>query len=60
MAIVAVIAGIGAYNHLTLVPRLGQGRDPSAERLLRRLGMIEVVLLAIVLGVTSVLVALAG
>jgi putative copper export protein len=59
LAIGAAIAGIGAYNHLTLVPRLGQGRDPSAERL-RRLGMIEVVLLAIVLGVTSVLVALAG
>jgi putative copper export protein len=59
-AVVVVVAGIGAYNHLALVPRVARAHDPSAERRLRRLGMIEVVLIAAVLGITAALVGLAG
>lgn len=59
-AVVVVVAGVGAYNHLVLVPRVARAHDPAAERRLRRLGMIEVVLIAAVLGITAALVGLAG
>lgn len=59
-AVVAVVAGIGAYNHLALIPRLACAHDPSAERRLRRLGLVEVTLVSVVLGITAALVELAG
>lgn len=59
-AVVAVVAGIGAYNHLTLIPRLARAHDPSAERRLRRLGLVEITMVSVVLGITAALVELAG
>lgn len=59
-AVVALVAGIGAHNHLVLIPRLARTHDHAAERRLRRLGMAEVALIATVLGITAALVELAG
>jgi copper transport protein len=55
LALVAVVAGIGAHHHLTLVPTLSDGDDEPAHRF-RRFLAVEVGLFAAVLLVTALLV----
>ena len=58
--LVAVAAGIGAYNHFVVIPSLGPGSGFEAAgpgRRPRRLVSIEAAVLLLVLGATAVLVA---
>jgi copper transport protein len=56
IALVAWIAALGAYNHFRLVPALAEGKSIAALTHLWRTVRLEVVTLAIVVAVTSVLV----
>jgi len=56
VAVVAVIAAIGAYNHKVLVPALVEG-DEHADHLFRRTVTSEAALFGVVLALTAVLVA---
>ncbi len=60
VAVVGVVGGIGAYNHFVTVPLLRADPDHPIGDRLRRLGLIEVVLVLLVAALTSVLVGLAG
>lgn len=60
VAVVGVVAAIGAYNHFVVVPTLRRSPDHVVGLRLRRLGLVEVGLLAVVVALTSVLVTLAG
>jgi copper transport protein len=60
VTVVSVVAGLGAYNHFIVVPALRRDADRRSIRHLRRVGLLEVMLLVAVGGLTSVLVALAG
>ena len=60
VAVVSVVAVIGAYNHFVIVPTLRRIPHQVLALRLRRLGLIEVGLLGVVAALTSVLVALAG
>lgn len=53
---VAVIAGLGAYNHKVLVPALTNGDEDAGDRF-RRTITLEAALFGIVLALTAVLVA---
>jgi copper transport protein len=54
--VVALIAALGAYNHLRLVPAFAQGKTKAALALLRRTVRLEALALVAVLGLTAVLV----
>ena len=54
--VVAGIACLGAYNHLRLVPALAQGKTKAALALLWRTVRVEALALAVVVGLTAVLV----
>ncbi len=56
VAVVVVIAGLGAYNHLRLVPALSQGKVRAALGQLRATLQLEAVGLLAVIAVTAVLV----
>jgi copper transport protein len=56
VAFVAVIAGLGAYNHLRLVPALRRGKATASLAQLRSTLAVEAVALAVVVALTSVLV----
>ena len=56
LVVVAVIAGIGAYNHRRLVPELAT-RDEDVERQFVRTVSVEAALFGVVLVVTGLLVA---
>lgn len=56
VAVVAVIAALGGYNHLRLLPALQQGKARAALERLRSTVRIEVGLLVVVLALTAVLV----
>jgi copper transport protein len=56
VALVAVVAALGAYNHFRLVPALGHGKATAALAQLWATLRIEVLILALVVAVTSVLV----
>jgi copper transport protein len=53
---VAVLAALGAYNHLRLVPAARQGKVRAAVVRLHRTLIGEVIALVVVLGLTAVLV----
>jgi copper transport protein len=55
-AAVAVIAGLGAYNHFRLVPALTRGKTKAALTQLRGTLRVEVAVLVVVVALTSVLV----
>jgi copper transport protein len=55
-AAVAVVAALGAYNHVRLLPALQQGKAKAALARLRTTVRIEALVLAGVVGLTSVLV----
>jgi copper transport protein len=56
VAVVAVIAAIGAYNRFRLMPALHQGKATAGLRQLGRTVRIEAGLVAVVVALTSVLV----
>ena len=56
LAVVAVVAGLGAYNHFRLLPAVQQGKAGAAMRQLGRTVRIEAGLLAVVVALTAVLV----
>jgi len=56
IAVVAAIAGLGAYNHKVLVPALIDGGE-QADQQFRRTVTVEAVLFGVVLALTAVLVA---
>jgi copper transport protein len=56
MAVVGVIAAIGTYNHLRLLPALQQGKARAALQRLHSTVRVEALLLVGVVGLTSVLV----
>ena len=56
VAVVAVIAGLGVYNHFRLVPALSRGKVTASLAQLRSTLLIEAVGLAAVIALTSVLV----
>ncbi len=56
VAVVAVVAGLGAYNHFRLVPALQAGKGRAATAQLRRTLRVEALALLLVLALTSVLV----
>ncbi len=58
VTLVALVAGIGTYNHFVVVPILRVAPDHAMGRRLRWLGSVEVALFALVVGVNSVLVGL--
>lgn len=58
VAVVLVTAGIGAYNHVAVVPVLERAPDHAIGRRLQRLGLVEIALLAVVVCLTSLLVSL--
>lgn len=60
VAVVGVIAALGAYNHFVLIPRLRRDPHDAAGDHLRRLGLVEVSLLVVVAGLTSALISAAG
>ena len=60
VAVVGVLAAIGAHNHFVIVPTLRRIPDHVVGLRLRWLAVIEVTLVAIVVAATSVLVSLAG
>jgi copper transport protein len=53
---VSVIAALGAYNHLRLVPALGRGKVTAALAQLKRTMRLEALALVGVVAITSVLV----
>jgi copper transport protein len=55
VAVVIVIAAIGAHNHRVLVPALG-GKSPDVDERFRRTVTAEAVLFAAVLVLTALLV----
>lgn len=57
LAVLSIVAGTGAYNWLRVRPSLGN--DVGAQRI-RRSASVEILIAAIVLAVTSVLVATAA
>lgn len=56
VAVVAVVAAIGAYNHYRLVPALTRGKAKASLVQLRSTVRVEVFALAVVVGLTAVLV----
>jgi putative copper export protein len=60
VALVAVVGGIGAYNHYVVVPVLRVTPDHAIGRRLRWLGYVELTMFVAVIGVNSSLVGLAG
>ncbi len=56
VAVVVVVAALGAYNHFRLVPALSRGKAAAALSQLWTTIRVEVVLLAVVVAITSVLV----
>ena len=56
IAVVAVIAALGAYNHFRLVPALARGKAKASLAQLRTTLTIEILALAVVVALTSVLV----
>lgn len=60
VAVVAVVGGMGAYNHFVVVPALRSDAEHAFVHHLRWLGLAEVLLLVVVASVTSLLVGLAG
>ncbi|HJR26664.1 MAG TPA: CopD family protein, partial [Acidimicrobiales bacterium] len=56
VGVVAVIAGLGAYNHLRLVPAMAQGKTKASLALLGRTVRVEALALVAVVGLTAVLV----
>ncbi len=60
IAVVGIIGAIGTYNHFVLVPRLRRDPHHVAGEHLRRLGVIEISLFVVVLGLTSALIGAAG
>ena len=56
VGVVAVIAGLGAYNHFRLVPALTRGKAQAALTQLRGTLRLEVLALALVVALTAVLV----
>ncbi len=56
LAAVAVLAALGAYNHLRLVPALGQGKVRAALAHLHRTLVAEGLAVLAVIGLTAVLV----
>lgn len=59
VAVVGVVGGLGAYNHFVVVPALRSDTEHPVVHHLRWLGVVEVALLVVVVGLTSVLVGLA-
>lgn len=57
---VGVVGGLGVYNHFVVVPVLRRDPDHAVGHDLRRLGLVEVIALVLVVGLTSALVGLAG
>lgn len=60
VAVVGVAAVLGAYNHVVVVPALRQDPDHPIGQRLRRLGLVEIMLVSVVLALTAVLVDLGG
>lgn len=60
VAVVGVLAAIGAHNHFVIVPTLRRIPDHVVALRLRWLAVIEVALVVIVVVATSILVSLAG
>lgn len=58
LAAVAVIGAIAAYNHVRLLPALGQGKTRAALDRLHQAVRLESAILAVVIGLTSVLVVM--
>lgn len=56
VAVVGLIAGLGAYNHFRLVPALTRGKTTAALAQLWTTLRLEVLALAVVVGLTAVLV----
>jgi copper transport protein len=56
VAAVALVAGLGAYNHFRLLPALSAGKARAALDRLRTSVRLEAVVLVAVIGLTSVLV----
>jgi len=56
VAVVAVVAMLGAWNHLVLIPRLRGARDPGDLAHLRTTAVVEVALLTVAVILTAVLV----
>jgi copper transport protein len=56
VAAVAVVAGLGAYNHLRLLPAMQQGKAKAALARLRTTVRLEALVLVGVVAITSVLV----
>ena len=56
VAVVLVIAGIGAYNHFRLVPAVARGKATAALGRLRSTVRIEALALVVVIALTAVLV----
>lgn len=59
VALVAVVAAIGAYNHFRIVPGITDDAADHKAALLRRTTRIESAILVAVLGITAILVAAA-
>jgi copper transport protein len=57
-AVVAFVAGLGAYNHLRLMPALAQGKTKAAMRQLGHTLRLEALAVVAVVGLTSVLVVM--
>lgn len=60
VALVGVLATIGAHNHFVIVPTLRRIPDHVVDLRLRWLAVIEVALVVVVVAMTSILVSLAG
>lgn len=56
VAAVGVVAALGTYNHLRLLPALQQGKAKAALERLRSTVRLEALVLVAVIGITSVLV----
>lgn len=56
VAEVALVAGLGAYNHFRLVPALAQGKATAALARLRSTLRVEALVLGVVVALTAVLV----
>ena len=56
IAVVVVIGALGAYNHFRLVPALSRGKAKASLAQLRTTLTIEILALAVVVALTSVLV----
>jgi copper transport protein len=56
VAEVALVAGLGAYNHFRLVPALSQGKVTAALTRLRSTLRVEALVLGVVVALTAVLV----